>query len=111
MLVINSYSSHIIHKFLNYVIEYKICLFTFSAYSTHIMQPLDVGVFQLYKYWHAENVNQAMHSRATEFNKLNFFHLFSQMKTKTMTPATIRHAWKKTGLYSYNSDIILNKIR
>ena len=111
MLVMNGHSSHMTCEFLNYTTEHKICLFTFPVHSTHITQPLNVKVFQPYKHWHAESVDQVMHSGATEFNKLDFFHLFPQMKAKTMTPATIRHAWEKTGLYSYNSDIVLNKIR
>ena len=50
MLVINGYGSHMTCEFLNYATEHKICLFTFPAHLTHIMQPLDVEVFQPYKH-------------------------------------------------------------
>ena len=50
MLIINNYDNHIIYKFFNYIIEYKICLVTFSAHLTYITQFLNVKIFQLYKY-------------------------------------------------------------
>ena len=57
IFIMNDYSSYMTHEFLNYITEYKICLFMFSVHLTHITQFLNTGVFQLYKYWYAENVN------------------------------------------------------
>jgi len=106
----DGHGSHMTAEFLEYAIANKIRLFTFSSHATHLLQPLDVGVFQSFKYWHAEGVDSAMRCGQTKFNKLDFFALFSTMHAKTMTPRTISHAWEKTGLVSYKPSVVLNQI-
>ena len=50
-------SQYMIAEFLNYITEYKILLFMFPAYSTHLTQSLNVEVFQQYKHWHTSGIN------------------------------------------------------
>ena len=50
MIVMNDHDRHMIAKFLNYVTQHNIRLFTFSSHSTHLTQSLDVGVFQPFKH-------------------------------------------------------------
>jgi len=92
MLIMDDYNSHITIEFLKYVIVNKIKLFTFSFHATHLLQSLDVSVFQSFKYWHAKGVDSVMRCDQTKFNKLNFFVLFPIMHAKTMTPRIISHA-------------------
>lgn len=111
MLVMDGHGSHMTLEFLEYAKANKIQLFAFPAHTTHLTQPLDVGVFQPYKHWHAQGVNHAMRCGETQFSKLDFFALFSSMKAKTMTHTTITHAWQKTGLMPYNPEVVLSQIR
>ena len=106
----DSHGSHMHAEFLNYVMEHKICLFTFPAHTTHLTQPLDVGVFQSMKHYHAKGIDQAMRTGQSEFNKLDFLHLFPTLKRQTMTPRTILGSWEKTGLVPYNPSVVLSKI-
>ena len=76
MFVMDGYGSHMIKEFLDFVTVKNICLFTFPLYSTHLMQPLNVEVFQPYKHYHAVSVDQAMWCSQSKFNKLNFFSIF-----------------------------------
>ena len=92
MLVMDGYGSHMTTEFLDYAEAHNIRLFTFPPHTTHLTQPLDVGVFQPYKHWHSQGLNHAMRCGQIEFTKLDFFHLFSQMKANTMTPRIISHA-------------------
>jgi len=106
----NDHDSHMTKEFLDYATVNNIKLFTFSSHATHLLQPLDVGVFQSFKHWHAKGVDVAMRCGQTEFNKLDFFALFSTIHAKTMTLKTISHAWEKTGLMPYNPSVVLNQI-
>ena len=38
----------------------------------HILQPLDVGVFQPYKHWHKKAVQHAMHNLDIDYNVASF---------------------------------------
>lgn len=89
ILVIDGYGSHMTLEFLNYATEHNIILFCFPLHSTHLLQPLDIDVFQPFKHWHTEVVDEAMRYGQTEFTKLNFFHLFPRMHQQTFTPRTI----------------------
>ena len=50
MLIIDRYSSHLTYKFVNYCWAYNIVPFLLPAYTTHLLQPLDISVFQSYKH-------------------------------------------------------------
>lgn len=80
MLVMNGHGSHMTVEFLEYATEHNILLFTFPAHSMHLTQPLDVGVFQLYKHWHTNGVDHAMQCDETSFTKLDFFCLLPVMR-------------------------------
>jgi hypothetical protein len=54
MLIIDGYESHLIKEFVDYCYEseVKISVFLLPPYSTHILQPLDIGVFPSFKHYH-----------------------------------------------------------
>ena len=106
----DGHESHMHLDFLNYATKHNIQLFVFPPHTTHLLQPLNVGIFQPFKHWHADGVDKAMRAGLTTFDKLDFFNLFPEMKKKTMLPRTISHAWRNTGLIPYNPSVILDKI-
>ncbi|EGU87107.1 hypothetical protein FOXB_02376, partial [Fusarium oxysporum f. sp. conglutinans Fo5176] len=53
-----------------------VILYPFPPHLTHILQPLDVGIFSAYKHWHQEILQREIADGATDFNKADFmFHL------------------------------------
>ena len=60
LLLLDGYGSHLTYEFWEYSKENKICLFRLPPHSTHLPQPLDVGVFQPMKHYHAEAVDNAI---------------------------------------------------
>jgi hypothetical protein len=50
MLIIDGHGSHLTHKFVDYCWAYNIVPFLLPAHTTHLLQPLDIGVFQTYKH-------------------------------------------------------------
>ena len=47
LLIIDGHSSHISWEFLDYCLTHDIILFCLFPHSTHLLQPLDVGLFSL----------------------------------------------------------------
>ena len=70
----------------------------YPPHSTHLTQPLDVGVFQPMKHYHAEAVDNAIRLGDVDFNRLDFLAAFNQFRTKAFKSSTIKPAWEKTGL-------------
>ena len=50
MLVFDGHRSHLTDEFTYYCWEHYIIPFQLSAHSTHLLQPLDIGVFQPFKH-------------------------------------------------------------
>jgi hypothetical protein len=53
--------------------NYKVIVFFFIPYTNHLLQLLDVGVFQAYTYWHSGAVANALYSRGEHLQKPSFF--------------------------------------
>jgi hypothetical protein len=47
-------------------------MFVLPLYISHILQPLDVVVFQSFKHFYAKAVDNATHTDCSDFNKLEF---------------------------------------
>ncbi len=50
LLILDGYGSHLTFQFYEYAQKHRIELFALSPHSTHLMQLLDIGCFQSYKY-------------------------------------------------------------
>ncbi len=57
MLVMNNYESHHTCEFLFYCEDHKIIFFNLSLHTTHLLQLLNVYVFQSLKHWHSKMIN------------------------------------------------------
>ena len=111
MLIIDGFGSHMTISFNNMATEAKIVLFRLPPHSTHMTQPLDVGVFQPFKHYHTEAIDEAVRLGDTKFGTVEFLAAFQSFRDKTFRPITIRHAFRATGLVPYNSEVVLEKVR
>lgn len=111
LLIMDGFGSHDTREFLGYCEEYKIIPFTFPSHTTHLLQPLDVCVFQPLKHYHSEAVNEAISTGDETFSKTEFLAAFNTFRAKAFKSTTIVSAWKKTGLIPYNPEIVLEVVR
>ncbi len=111
MLVMNDYESHHTREFLSYCENHKIILFDLSSHTTHLLQSLDVYVFQSLKHWHSKTINRAVQMSDEIFSKVEFLTVFNEFQIKVFKESIIRSAWKHTGLISFDSKIVLNKVQ
>lgn len=49
------------------------------------------------KHYHSKVLNQAIRNGDAEFNKLNFFAAFKEIRTLTFTKSNIKNAFKNIG--------------
>jgi hypothetical protein len=92
MLVMNGYESHHTSEFLSYCEDHKIISFGLSSHTTHLLQPLNVCVFQPLKHWHSESINRAVQTSDETFTKIKFLAAFNEFRTKAFKESTIRSA-------------------
>jgi hypothetical protein len=106
----DSHTTHLTIQFVQFCEIYHSRPFRFPAHSTHLLQPLDVVPFQLYKHIHGRVVNKVARLGGFDFNKNDFFEELRDIRIKTFTTRTIRHGWKERGIWPYNPKIALDKV-
>ena len=67
---------HITHHKADFILtghENHILPFAFPSHLTHVLQPLDVGVFRPWKHYHNKAIHNGLHSLDMEYTISSFF--------------------------------------
>ncbi|ERF72127.1 hypothetical protein EPUS_02918 [Endocarpon pusillum Z07020] len=75
------------------------------------VDPLDVVLFQPYKHWHAQAVNQATRTGCSKFDKLEFLTAIYGIRQSTFKNSSIRSSFRECGLIPYNPQLVLEKVK
>ena len=111
LLIMDGHGSHHTREFLEYCDAHNIIPFGLPSHTTHLLQPLDICVFQPLKHWRSEAVNEAIQNGDETFSKVEFLAAFNTFRAKAFKSTTITSAWRKTGLIPYNPEVVLQKVR
>ncbi|KAJ6086156.1 hypothetical protein N7486_010669 [Penicillium sp. IBT 16267x] len=110
MLLCDQFGSHLTYEFVKYCEDHNIILFFLPPHSSHLLQPLDVGVFSAYKHWHSEWVYDATVSGYEKITKDDFLSAIAQIRQKTFKPSTIKLGFRLTGLWPINPSLIIDSL-
>jgi len=110
LLLMDGHGSHLTQEFIEYADANKILLLCLPPHSTHALQPLDVTIFGPMKIYHKDAVDVAYRSGATKFNKTEFLASLNSIRKQTMKAASIKSAFRNTGIHPFNPEIVLTKI-
>ena len=103
LLIQDGHSSHVSIQLIEMAHENNVCLLCLPTHTSHILQPLDVGVFKSFK----SNFNKA----CGNYMKQNpgrvitadvLASLVGQAYPITFTPVNVLSGFKKTGIYPFN---------
>jgi len=111
LLLLDGYGSHCTREFIEYCDNAKIIPFCLPPHSSHLLQPLDVVVFQPYKHYHTQAIEAATRTGCAEFDKVEFLTAIHSIRQQTFKVATVCSAFRATGLVPYNPDAVLTKLR
>jgi len=110
LLLLDGHGSHCTREFISYCDEKKIIPFCLPPHTTHLLQPLDVVVFQPLKHYHAEAIDHATRTGCSDFNKIEFLAAITSIRAQAFKKSTIVSAFRKTGLIPYNPQLILSQL-
>ena len=78
LLLINNYDFYKTYSFWKLTQDNYIVLFMLSFYFTHILQSLNVNVFQIYKHYHEFAINKIIKQKNVRFDRYNFLIVFDK---------------------------------
>ena len=75
LLILDGHDSHVTWEFLDYCLQNDIIPLCLPAHSTHILQPLDVGLFGPLQRNYSHCLDDYMEGGETGINKGDFYPL------------------------------------
>uniref|UniRef100_A0A8H7K2R3 HTH CENPB-type domain-containing protein n=1 Tax=Bionectria ochroleuca TaxID=29856 RepID=A0A8H7K2R3_BIOOC len=110
LLLIDGHGSHHAAQFIEFCDNNGIIPFGMPSNLTHLLQPLDVCVFQPYKHYHGLALDRLVRDGAVEITKLDFLSIIEEVRKKAFKLSTIKAAFKKSGIYPLDCSIIIKEI-
>jgi len=110
LLILDGHRSHITLEFCQYAIEHNIELLCFPPHSTHLLQPLDVGLFSPLQKYYGKAADDHIRDTRTGVAKGTFWSFYSTARRQAYTKQSIKSAFRKTGIHPFNPDAVLTQI-
>ena len=107
VMFFDGHYSHLSIALIKRASEIGILLFCLPPNTTHVLQPLDVGVFGPVKStWRRVLKLYKIRTRASNVTKEIFPSLIKQLWEKPISPDHLKNGFKSTGLFPFNSTVI-----
>lgn len=108
--LLHGFDSHWTLTFIDYCDKKNIIPFFFTPHSTHLLQPLNLVVFQPYKHCYSKALDEGARTGCTNFNKVEFLAEIYTAQTQTFKMNTILSAWRDVSIITFNPDIVLPRL-
>jgi len=110
LLICDGHDSHISADFIRHCIANRIVLLLLPPHCSHLMQPLDVGVFRSLKQATRLALKQFYHTGIARLQKAEWFDCFIKARQTALTVKNIKAGWKGAGIYPMDPSKVINKI-
>ena len=107
LLVCDGHDSHISADFVAYCIHHRIDLILLPPHSSHLLQPLDVGVFSPLKRAVSTQISRFIRNGVTRIQKVEWLEKFIEARGHGITKENIISGWRGVGLFPENMHRIL----
>ena len=111
MLLLDGHITHHKADFILQCHDNHIVPFAFPSHLTHVLQPLDVGVFRPWKHYHHKAIHNALHSLDMKYTISSFFPDLSSIREQTFQSHTIQNVFKESGMFPVAFKKALKKMR
>jgi hypothetical protein len=102
LLLLDGHESHCNYPFIDIAWRYRILIFVLPAHSSHLTQPLDVGLFSPLQHYYVKLLDEWFQGGYPSISREDFIPLLKRAKAQTYTLQNIQGAWRGTGLVPYD---------
>ena len=103
LLILDGHGSHVKDNFMFECFKHDIYLLYLPAHTSHILQPLDLGIFSplkaSYRKWAQKLFVQ---TDTSAIGKSGFLHCLQKARCETLTGHHVKAGWRATGLWPLN---------
>lgn len=106
LLFVDGHVTHYTRAFLEYAKSVNIEILCYPAHATHVYQGLDVVLFGPLKTAFGQERDRWEREEHEQVSKKNFLAVYGRAHLRTMSANNICAAFRKTGLWPFNPDVI-----
>ena len=110
ILIFDGYESHLSWPVIQYALAEKVIPVCLPAHTSHLLQPLDVGLFGPVQHAYGQEVTRLSQLGMTHISKLDFLDILANARARAYTPENIAGAWRDAGIEPYNPSNVLQRI-
>jgi hypothetical protein len=110
LLIMDGHSSHITANVIAFCMQNAIDLLILPPHCSHILQPLDVGVFAPLKRALAFETDAALRLDTGRIPRVEWVEMYIRARNKALTSQTILSGWRGAGLVPLSPISVLDKL-
>jgi hypothetical protein len=107
---VDGYESHNLYEFYKYCEEEKIIVLCIPPYSSHLLQPLDVGCFSPLKQAYSDEINSLAQYSTKKIKKEAFLLAFKAAFKKAITKDNICAGFRGARLVPHDLEAVILKL-
>jgi hypothetical protein len=111
LLILDGHGSHITPEFDQYCKKNNIIALCMPPHSSHLLQPLDVGIFSPLKQAYRKAIDTNMRLGVNHIDKQEFLRLYPPSRAQSFTTSNIHGAFRGAGLVPFNPAIVLAHLK
>jgi hypothetical protein len=110
LLILDGHSSHLTPLFDQHCAANDIITVCMPPHSSHLLQPLDVGVFAVLKRLYGHAVENRMRCGVNHIDKDDFLTMYADIRDKAYTIQNIKSGFLSTGISPFDRERVLSKL-
>jgi hypothetical protein len=110
LLICDGHDSHISAEFVRYCIDNDILILLLVPHSSHLTQPLDVGVFGPLKRAMSAQLDPIFRTGISHLQKVEWMEAYVKARHIAITTSNILGGWRGAGLFPTNKQHILRQL-
>src|SRR5436190_5164628 len=111
LLIVDGHGSHVTAAFIRYCIDNDIMVILLPPHSSHMTQPLDVGIFSPLKAKMSQSLNEILQYGVPNIKKFEWADCYRKARQSAMVKPNVDGAWKGAGLFPFNPQKVLRQFR
>lgn len=101
LLVLDGHDSYCTYEVLMFCQSVNIIPFFLLPHTSHLCQPLDVGVFQAYENHHLQPIANASIAGCNETSKTELLNAIGELRRFAFEMSSIKTGWQESGLFPF----------
>jgi hypothetical protein len=111
LLIVDGHGSHVTAPFIRFCIDHNIVVLLLPPHSSHLTQPLDVGIFSPLKNRMSEELDKILRYGYSNIKKFEWANCYRLARPHGMKASNIQSAWSGAGLIPFNPQKVIRRVK